>query len=174
MIILLVTSTVIAGLLKLTLKGYNLGDKLGDVKSVTVKGFTCTSLLHFSSELIHCMIVNELALLTNTLTDNDVSITTIGGTFSGIYAQPLLAFKSGSGRPVLSEIIFDTIPFLPYGVTLRKTSIPMDGHSVEDLTLYWSNIAIGAFCIQRSRIDGSLVETIINNVCNYRLFHINV
>jgi hypothetical protein len=99
----------------------------------------------------------------------DVEIATIGGRTSGVSAKPLTTVRSESGRPTLSHIELALLPFSPYTIAVA-THQPSVGTSTSTTakmrTLYWANTAYGANCIQRSNIDGSQVETVINNVSN--------
>ena len=188
------TSTIIAGLVSVTIQGFNLGTTLRDIKSITVAGQVCTSIIHASPESVTCMIVlREVNLLYSTInnvngtyvrsvterstpaelqasvvpyTVEQVVFTTVGGSTTGVSNVPLTVVRSGSGRPVMSSIRLTVEPFAPYTLTVATHRVESaDAKSVSyEKTLYWSNVAYGAYSIQRSRMDGSQVETVVNNV----------
>lgn len=108
----------------------------------------------------------DLAISIVPFSPTDVQLTTPAGTTTGVMAKPLTVVRSGSGRPTMSHIVLTVLPFAPQTLTVVT-------HNVTDTvskavsqvqTLYWSNVAYGAYTIQRSRIDGSQVETVVTNV----------
>ncbi len=195
------TITIIGGLLSVTIHGFNLGATLRDIKTITVGGQVCTSIIHASPESVTCMIVlREVNTLYSTInnvngtyvrsitekstsaellasvvpyTVDQVVFTTVGGSTTGVHNTPLTVVRSGSGRPVMSSIRLTVEPFAPYTLTVASHPVESsDAKSVSyEKTLYWSNVAYGAYSIQRSRMDGTQVETVVNNVsifnCNF-------
>jgi len=99
-------------------------------------------------------------------TVDQVVFTTVGGSTSGVHNTPLTVVRSGSGRPVMSHIRLTVEPFAPYTLTVASHRVESsESTSVSyEKTLYWSNVAYGAYSIQRSRMDGAQVETVVNNV----------
>jgi len=191
------TTTIIAGLLSVAIRGYNLGATIADVRSITVGGEVCTSIVHASPEHVMCTIVlrtgsvlystinnrngSYLSSVSESSTDaelsasvvpytiDQVTYTTIGGSTSGVSAVPLAVVRSGSGRPTMTHIKLTLEPFSPYTMTVvthRVDSTSSSGSAgvSYEKTLYWSNVAYGAHSIQRSRMDGTQVETVVNNV----------
>lgn len=111
----------------------------------------------------------ELSASVVPYTVDQVVYTTVGGSTSGISAVPLAVVRSGSGRPTMTHIRLTLEPFSPYTLTVvthRVDNISTSGNSgvSYEKTLYWSNVAYGAHSIQRSRMDGTQVETVVNNV----------
>jgi hypothetical protein len=102
-------------------------------------------------------------------TVQQVQLTTPGGRTTGVSLLPLTVVRSGSGRPVMSHIALTLLPFAPYTVSVvAHNQLRADGSVTEEKTLYWSNVAYGAYSIQRSRLDGSQVETVVSNVSRLR------
>lgn len=145
------------GLYEITITGFNLGASLQDVRYVKVRNTFCTSLHHVNDTMIKCILVHS----PDSFSSGDVTLSTIGGTIHGTYIAPQLVVRSGTGRPVASEITIEPLPFRPYALSLLVQA--NDGGAVER-TLYWSNIAQGAFSIMRCRADGSQIETVVSNV----------
>ena len=146
-----VINQIIGGILVVEISGYNFGNSLSDIYSVTVKGAPCTSLERLNSDNIKCICVKSVCI-ENDVTVDDVVLSTIGGNTQGIYSQPYIILKSGTGRPVVSNILLTKQPFIPNALSLvRKGS---------SAALYWSNIAVGSYSIQRCRLDGTQIETI--------------
>jgi hypothetical protein len=146
-----VINKVISGVLVVEISGYNFGNSLSDIYSITVKGDPCTSLNRLNSENIKCICV-KAACNSDDVTVADVVLSTVGGSTQGIYAQPYIILKSGTGRPVVSSISLTSQPFIPNALSLvRKGS---------NASLYWSNIGIGSYSIQRCRLDGTQIETV--------------
>jgi hypothetical protein len=150
-----IINQVVVGILEVEITGYNFGNSISDIYSVTVKGVTCTSLQRLNSENIKCVCVKS-ACTGNDVTTDDVVLSTIGGNTQGIYSQPYIILKSGTGRPVVSNIVLKKQPFIPNALSLVRKGI--------NATLYWSNIGIGAYSIQRCQLDGSQLETISTGI----------
>ena len=155
--------------------GDNLGASLAEVRYVKVAGKLCTSMVHVSSKLIQCIIIETESHTEepNTyLSPKDLYLSTNAGNTNGIYEHSLSVVKSGSGKPVISDIQFQRRSFIPYALRLVSTVVAVVKQNDNTLqetkqkTLYWTNIAPNAFNIQRSNIDGSQIETVLNNVSN--------
>lgn len=114
----------------------------------------------------------ELATSIVPFTVSDVALQTTGGRTQGVNPLPLATARSGSGRPVMSHIVLTVLPFEPYTIAIAAHNETTSGSSrvSKKQTLYWSNVATGAQSIQRSRLDGSQVETVVTNVRKSALF----
>jgi hypothetical protein len=111
---------------------------------------------------------DELSISIVPYSVTDVELITAGGRTQGVNAKPLTTVRSGSGRPTMSHIVLRMLPFEPYTITLATHREETAGGAVSLVqTLYWSNTAYGAHSIQRSRLDGSQVETVVSNVSSY-------
>jgi len=159
---------IIAGILEVTIQGYNFGFSIEDIISLKVAGSTCTSIVHLSEYNIKC----SLVLIDDLLSDQEVSsiystsqveLITIGGKVLGLSQQPLSLLMSGSGRPIVTSIDIQRMPFKPVAIAIAVHGGDSSGGGVVR-TMYWSNYAYGAFNIQRCHLDGSRVETILFNV----------
>ena len=147
----------------------------------------CTSVRHSSAERVSCTLVltdpnihyrtlgnqrsaDYISSISDLSTETEltqsivpfsitqVALTTPGGIAKGIQTKPLTVVRSGSGRPTMAHITLTLQPFAPYDVTVVRHPVS------QEQTLYWSNIAYEAHNIQRSRIDGTQVETVVSNV----------
>lgn len=172
-------------MLSVEIDGFNLGESIADLRAIKVGEETCTSVIHMSSERIRCLIIlREPSLLYGSIHDgrskdvvtsisdastpaqlaasaipyrlDQVELTTVGGKTAGISTKPLTTVRSGSGRPTMSHITLSLLPFSPLAITVASHG--------KHQTLYWSNVAYGARCIQRSRMDGTQIETVVSNV----------
>lgn len=181
------SNVIIAGILSVEISGFNLGATASELRSVKVGDQTCTSVIHISAQQVRCLItLREPSLLYTTLQDgrtpgssvvtsisetstpqqlsasrvpftlDQVELTTVGGRTSGISTKPLTTVRSGSGRPTMAHITLSLLPFSPLAITVATQG--------QEKTLYWSNVAYGARSIQRSRIDGTQIETVVSNV----------
>ena len=149
------SNQIIGGILVVEISGYNFGNSISDIYSVTVQGSPCTSLERLNSENIKCVCVTS-ACTENDVTVDDVVLSTIGGNTQGIYKQPYIILKSGTGRPVVSNILLTKQPFIPNALSLVRKG--------ENAVLYWSNIGIGSYSIQRCRLNGTQIETISTGI----------
>jgi len=139
-------SVLIEGLLRVTIVGFNLGASIDEVISITVGGETCTSVVHLSASLVQCLCVKEVSV------SSQVRLLTVGGAAVGVSPDPQADKWVDSGLPIIQAIYLDPEPFSPFAIEYHAG------------TLYWSNVAEGAFSIQRSKADGSRVETVVGNV----------
>jgi hypothetical protein len=114
-----------------------------------------------SSSELRCISV-KLHAVSGNLTAADVQLSTIGGNTQGIYLNAQTVVRSGSGRPVIESVTLTSVPFTPYALHLVSTPSVENEEVLK--TLYWSNVAVNAFCVQRARADGSQVETVVSNV----------
>lgn len=150
---------VIAGLLEVTLHGFNLGKTLEDINFIKVNGIPCTSIVHLSSELVKC-ISYQAGAVGDSITADMIHVSTIGGNTRGIYPEPTSIARSGSGRPILSAVDLDMKTFLPYSIKL--VSDYFNGTVLK--TLYWTNVGLNSYSIQRSSVDGRNIQTVVNSV----------
>jgi hypothetical protein len=170
------TTVIIAGILEVTIQGYNFGFSIEDIITLKVAGSACTSIVHLSEYSIKC----SLVLTDDLLSDEEVSsiysasqveLITIGGKVLGLSLQPLSLLMSGSGRPIVTSIDIQRMPFKPVAIAIAVHRGDSNGEGVVR-TMYWSNYAYGAFNIQRCHLDGSRVETILFNV-NDDSYHVS-
>jgi hypothetical protein len=77
----------------------------------------------------------------------------------GIHLQPLTISKSDSHRPVISQITIQSLPFLPYTVTVPLSLTHM---RVTPTGLYWSDLFSGE--IFRSQLDGGMAQLVLQKV----------
>lgn len=64
------TTTVIAGLLEVIIEGYNLGNTFSDIVHIKVNGSLCTSIVHFSSNKVQCLLALQQPALSHAGYDN--------------------------------------------------------------------------------------------------------
>ena len=126
--------------------------------SIKVGDESCTSVVHFSASLLQCLCVKEVAV------PSEVHLLTVGGAAVGVSVDPQAEQWVNSGSPIVEAIYLDPEPFSPFAVEYHSG------------TLYWSNVAEGAYSIQRALADGSRVETVVGNVrlcTKLQLLHFN-
>lgn len=149
---------LVAGILSITINGYNFGNSVNDIRALNIRGVPCTSVIFVSSNQITCLSVKPGVIGTD-INSDDVYLSVLGGSTQGIYFNPEVVIRSNSGRPIIANINFEIQPFLPYALSIRLAETNNDIP-----TLYWSNIAIGGYSIQRCRLDGTQIETVLTDV----------
>jgi hypothetical protein len=149
---------LVAGILSITINGYNFGSSVNDIKVLSIRGIACTSVILVSSNQITCLSVKP-GVTGSDINSDDVFLSVLGGNTQGVYFNPEIVIRSNSGRPIIASINFEIQPFLPYALSIR---LPETDNDIP--TLYWSNIAIGGYSIQRCRLDGSQIETVLYDV----------
>ena len=163
------------GQLYIDIFGHNFGTSLEDIEYVKVKGVPCTSLLRISSEHVRCIsfksglikgaesynlevIAEEIDGLIQV---QDIELRTIAGSVRGINLDADKIVRSRSFRPAITDIRFQNSEFYPqtiYYVPPETNVVGAKG------TLYWTNVMLGHFVLQRSFVDGSQIETVLNYV----------
>jgi hypothetical protein len=158
------TTSLIAGIVEVKLAGFNLGNSVSDLLSIKVNGRLCTSVLHYSSTMITCILTLKDTFVNEAITEKSIHVSTRSGSVVGISDHPEVQLRSQSRRPIISTLDWVIQPFCPYNIYLSVDNFLRHGASVTAKTLYWSNTATGSHSVQRSMIDGSQVETVVNNV----------
>lgn len=118
MIICVASKIIIAGYVTVTIMGHNLGASIADVVRISFRDHTCDSIIVYSSKEVHCVLTTFTPAIAVTLVPADIVYATIGGSITGIYSQPEVIVASGSGRPVVTHVIFKCNDFLPYALAL--------------------------------------------------------
>lgn len=161
--------------------GHNLGNTFADLRQVRIGAESCTSIVHVSSQHVRCLLVlrdfdsssgevfQDASTFAAALSADDVYLATISGRTTGIFLQPNTVVRGGSGKPILTSVEFIAQPFRPYAlrVLVEPVASTEDAGGEEETrrTVYWTNLAPGAHSVQRCRLDGTQVETVVYNVC---------
>lgn len=165
--------TIIHGLLYVDIYGYNFGHALNDIVYIKLKDMPCTSILRISSQHLRCISfqtgytegINEYDWSTSNeeMEDKiqvwDVELRTVSGSKRGLSLDAEEIVRSKSFRPAITEINFQNTAFHPETVAYIP---PIEGEAMG--TLYWTNRVAGHFVLQRSYVDGSQIETVLNQV----------
>jgi hypothetical protein len=181
-----VVKTIIAGIIQIDITGYNLGhNALRDILSVTVTDtkngigngnggqppivHECSGLIRYNSSALRCLLHQETALPLLSFTasdDNDtkndfdgidpffVEVRTISGVVRGISLDVKTQLIGKTFRPLITGVTARRIPFQPTAVQVIE----------EDNCLYWTNSAGGVRALQRSKLDGTAIETLVTRV----------
>jgi hypothetical protein len=181
-----VVKTIIAGIIQIDITGYNLGNNaLRDILSVTVTDtknshgngnggqqpivHECSGLIRYNSSALRCLLHQETALPLLSFTtsdDNDtkndfdgidpffVEVRTISGVVRGISLDVKTQLIGKTFRPLITGVTARRIPFQPTTVQVIE----------EDNCLYWTNSAGGVRALQRSKLDGTAIETLVTRV----------
>jgi hypothetical protein len=143
--------------LKVQIDGYNFGESRADIKSVSVQGNTCTSIV-LSQGSISCTVIEfagDNSLINRRegtdstgggLTDpiaraeayvsaEDVILTTSIGQAHG--PHPMASSVKLSGRTVIDKVSFEDVSFVPYAVEIFQ------GEASPVAWVYWSNLGHG-------------------------------
>jgi hypothetical protein len=145
---------IITSLTSIQITGYSFGQSKADVTSLTAQTIPCSNIFYASPQSIGCLHTS----LPPEVTSDDVQLTIHSTRLQGIHLQPLTIAKSDSHRPVIAEIKIQSLPFLPYTVTL-----PLSLSPVVTPCLYWSDIF--SHEIFRSQLDGGMVQLVLQQVC---------
>ena len=157
---------VVTSYIEVTIYGYSLGSKRGDVLSVKLGDNTADSIYWTSSDEIHATFTRILnsspngAVLAN-YSALDVSITTVGGSMLGPHLQPLTVLRSNSGRPVIVSVDIHVQSLNPHAIFVASSG-----------WMYFSNLAAGFSGLLRCRLDGSLPEPLY--LSRERIYAVNV
>lgn len=138
-----------------------MGLTIEDVVYIRVQGQPCTSITHHTSEHIHCIIYQSSLMNTSALSPSDVELRTIAGSTRGISLDAYIVYKTQGMRPVLHTINFFSEPFSPLALTYIP---PHPSLSSTMGSLYWTNGALASKSLQRSKADGSQIETILQQL----------
>lgn len=161
---------VVAGLLRVTIRGAFLGRSLSDVLSISLPPSVplptplspptneCLSIVVTAADAsgvseVTCLYTlrDPTALLQAGLTAANVSILVRNrAPVVGPTPDPTTALASGSGLPVVFDIDLLQVPFSPYALTILetadiapKTSSTDATERPSELVLYWSNVGLG-------------------------------
>lgn len=161
-----VSEVLVPELVLLVIEGYNFGSSVLEIKHILIQNsLPCTSIAHINASFITCYCLTAQTALTA----EDVTLALTGGSTQGVYADPMIALMSRSGRPIVSSISITYMPVTPYAIAVQAQVTQSTAYSKQYLdVLYWSNIAYGAYCIQRVLSDGSHVQTVVSNVQRVR------
>lgn len=139
--------------------GHNLGLRLSDVLSVGLAlpdgtRLPCSSLLHFNSSALRCVFSQPAVLglyrqSGDSLPAELVEVRTASGVVRGLSLNAAVIVAEKSFRPAITGLTVTAYPFAPTQLAA------LDG------ALYWLNAAASARSLQRSRPDGSGVETVL-------------
>jgi hypothetical protein len=172
--------SIVLGLYKVTIEGYNFGMSLKDILQVSINNKNCSRIDFVSNSIstgntvsnsfftskVHKLIC-YVTMFENgvTIKDEDVSIKTTHGSFTGIHLQPLTIANGLSDRTVISRISYDVIPFRPYSLYYDHDS----NNTINDVistvdTIYWTDLA--SHSISRCDVNGKNYYQVYGNVSN--------
>jgi len=116
------TVVIIAGMLEVTIGGYNFGFSIEDIISIKLNGNACTSIVHLSENSIKCVLaLRELLTddeISSIYSTDEVELISISGKMLGLSLQPLSLLMSGSGRPIVTSINIQRMPFKPVAIAI--------------------------------------------------------
>lgn len=160
------------------IEGYNFGSSVSDILSVSVRYTPCATIyLHTdspSSNKFDIKTRNTLQTITCYLTTveqgdifsvDDVVVSTVYGSYSGVHLQPLTVASGLSHRTVISKISFDEKPFRPYGLAYYEDSLEGDSDYV-----YWSDLQ--SKTISRCRVNSLSYDILLENLPRVYGLHI--
>lgn len=149
-----VDDDLVAGFVRVHLRGLNFGQHSNDVTQVTVKGEVCTSVLWYNSTDLAC-VVGSPEVLSSPINGFCVSVTTAkGGTYHGVTSRVLAIAKvaSGSKAPIVHDVTVVDDGFIPGAVVVDSAG----GR------LYWANGAAGS--LESSTVNGTNLVRLLDGV----------
>ena len=146
---------LVAGVLRVAITGYNFGQALSSVLTVSVRGKPCNSVELLSPSSLLCTLTQTTG--GSALTDSDVYVAVLGGETFGSDVHFTSALEAQrSGRPAIDGVTFKPAPFRPHAVALLA---PL-ANSARPAVLFFSSVAAGGGVVYRCLPDGAQVEAV--------------